>query len=185
MFGDHSHNNQNSTDNSSNVTHPTSAPSVDPNAFSLSDESGNSPVQPTPPSVPSNSFNDSGNSSSSNDDGSSQTNANNDQPSDSPIDDSATAEQPTPAASKVEGPAKDALLMLKSQALQNLTPLIDHLDQSPEERFRTTMMMIQAADDQTLLRSAYEAAQNIGDEKIRAQALLDIVNEINYFTQNH
>lgn len=76
------------------------------------------------------------------------------------------------------------LLDIKQQALQQLTPLVGHLDQSPEEEFRTTMMMIQAADNQTLVKKAYEAAQKITDEKTRAQALLDIVNEINYFTQH-
>jgi hypothetical protein len=45
------------------------------------------------------------------------------------------------------------------------------------------MMMIQASDDQSLLSEAYEAAEKISDEKDRAQALLDVVNEINYFTQ--
>lgn len=79
----------------------------------------------------------------------------------------------------------DNLLTLKQQALQQLTPLVGHLDQTPEERFRTTMMMIQAADNKDLLRTAYEAAQAIPDEKVRAQALLDVVNEINYFTQPH
>lgn len=76
------------------------------------------------------------------------------------------------------------LLDLKKDALQKLSPLLGHLDQTPEEEFRTTMMMIQASDDQTLLKQAYEAAQAIEDEKTRAQALLDVVNEINYFTQN-
>lgn len=75
------------------------------------------------------------------------------------------------------------LVSIKQQALQQLSPLIDHLDQTPEEKFRTTMMMIQAADNQDLIKTAYEAAQQITDEKVRAQALLDIVNEINYFTQ--
>ena len=46
------------------------------------------------------------------------------------------------------------------------------------------MMMIQASDNQSLIESAYEAAHKITDEKARAQALLDVVNEINYFTQN-
>jgi hypothetical protein len=46
------------------------------------------------------------------------------------------------------------------------------------------MMMIQASDDQSLLKTAYEAAQAITDEKARAQALLDVINEINYFTQH-
>lgn len=75
------------------------------------------------------------------------------------------------------------LIGIKQQALQQLTPLLGHLNQSPEERFRTTMMMIQASDNSSLLSTAYEAAQQISDEKMRAQALLDVVNEINYFTQ--
>lgn len=77
----------------------------------------------------------------------------------------------------------DDLLNIKQQALQHLSPLVSHLDQTPEEKFRTTMMMIQASDNQDLIKTAYDAAQNITDEKARAQALLDIVNEINYFTQ--
>lgn len=88
---------------------------------------------------------------------------------------------PSPATA---APNTDALLDIKQQALQQLTPLIGHLEQTPEEKFRTTMMMIQAADNHELLNAAYEAAQQITDEKVRAQALLDIVNEINYFTHN-
>lgn len=75
------------------------------------------------------------------------------------------------------------LLDLKQGALQQLTPLLDHLEQTPEERFRTTMMMIQASDNKDLLQHAYDAAQAIPDDKAKAQALLDVVNEINYFTQ--
>lgn len=77
------------------------------------------------------------------------------------------------------------LLQIKQQALQQLSPLVGHLDQTPEEKFRTTMMMIQASDNQDLIKDAYAAAQSIEDEKTRAQALLDIINEINYFTQQH
>lgn len=79
----------------------------------------------------------------------------------------------------------NGLLDIKTQALQQLSPLVGHLDQSPEEKFRTTMMMIQASDDQSLVKTAYEAAQAISDEKTKAQALLDIVNEINYFTHQN
>lgn len=75
------------------------------------------------------------------------------------------------------------LLVLKQQALSDLEPLISQLDQTPEERFRTTMMMLQSTDNQALIKVAYAAAQEIEDEKARAQALLDVVNEINYFTQ--
>ncbi len=81
------------------------------------------------------------------------------------------------------GSGNDDLSEIRSKALQDLSPLVGHLDQSPEERFHTTMMMMQATDDHTLVKPAYEAAQEITDEKTRAQALLDIVNEINYFTQ--
>ncbi|MDZ7744428.1 MAG: hypothetical protein U5K77_01560 [Candidatus Saccharibacteria bacterium] len=75
------------------------------------------------------------------------------------------------------------LLDIKKEALSQLGPLVGHLDQSPEEKFRTTMMMIQATDDQSMVKDAYDAAQAISDDKARAQALLDVINEINYFTQ--
>lgn len=81
------------------------------------------------------------------------------------------------------GGDNDNLLAVKQQVLQDLHPLVNHLDQTPEEKFKTLMMMIQASDDKNLVHSAYEAAKSIPDEKVRAQALLDVVNEINYFTQ--
>lgn len=88
----------------------------------------------------------------------------------------------TSTASPTAGEDED-LLDLKKEALEELAPLIDQLDQNPEEKFKTTMMMIQATDDSNLVKLAHQAAQQIDNEKIRAQALLDIVNEINYFTQ--
>lgn len=91
-----------------------------------------------------------------------------------------TTKPSTPASSNA---ADDGLLGLKQQALTQLSPLLNHLDQTPEERFRTTMMLIQSTDNQALLKDAYEAANSISDDKVRAQALLDVVNEINYFTQ--
>lgn len=97
---------------------------------------------------------------------------------------SATASTAPPAATSDGPETMEDLFLIKQDALHDLSPLITHLDQSPEERFRTLMMMIQASDDQDLIRPAYEAAHQIADEKIRAQALLDIVNEINYFTQH-
>lgn len=84
-----------------------------------------------------------------------------------------------------QGPVDEELLNIKQDALHQLSPLVGHLEQTPEEKFRTTMMMIQASDDQSLIKTAYEAAQAIPDEKARAQALLDVVNEINYFTQQN
>jgi hypothetical protein len=102
-------------------------------------------------------------------------------------DDHATA-PPTSTFSAPSTPAptgvNDDLIDIKQDALGKLSPLIGHLDQSPDEKFRTLMMMIQASDDQSLVKQAYDTALKIDEEKTRAQALLDIVNEINYFTQN-
>jgi hypothetical protein len=92
--------------------------------------------------------------------------------------------QDTASSSKVAEPSDNNLLAIKQEALHNLSPLLSQLDQSPEEKFRTTMMLIQASDDQSLIQTAYSSAKEITDEKVRAQALLDIVNEINYFTQH-
>jgi hypothetical protein len=72
---------------------------------------------------------------------------------------------------------------IKRQALEQLSPLVHKLEQTPEEKYKTLIMMIQASDNQELLGEAYEAAQAISDEKAKAEALLNIVNEINYFTQ--
>lgn len=79
--------------------------------------------------------------------------------------------------------AAHELIDIKQHALSELAPLIDQLDLPPEEKFHAIMMVIQATDDQNLVKAAYEAAHSIEDEKIRGQALLSIVNEINFFTQ--
>ncbi len=110
---------------------------------------------------------------------------------------SASQGQPAPAVENImingslESPAtqkytynSNDLASIKQDALNKLSPLVSQLDQTPEEKFKTTMMMIQASDNQTLIPDAYAAAQAITDEKAKAQALLDIINEINYFTQH-
>lgn len=81
------------------------------------------------------------------------------------------------------GSPSDDLSEIKRNALEQLSPLVHKLNQSPEEKYKTLMMMIQASDNQDLLKEAYESAQKIEDDKAKAEALLNIVNEINYFTQ--
>ena len=94
-------------------------------------------------------------------------------------------EEPAVVSNQASGQTDIAdLINLKQKALGELSPLVDELNQSPGERFRTILMLIQATDDGSLINRAYEAAHSITDEKEKAQALLDIVNEINYFTQN-
>ena len=109
---------------------------------------------------------------------------------DTPAPQAETEISPAPApaddttVAPVDPAVNDDLLELKQQALQKLTPIVGHLEQTAEEKFRTTMMLIQASDNQSLLKDAYEAANAIEDEKTKAQALLDVINEINYFTQS-
>ncbi|HEX5455817.1 MAG TPA: hypothetical protein VFW77_00430 [Candidatus Saccharimonadales bacterium] len=76
----------------------------------------------------------------------------------------------------------DDLESIKSSALQELAPIVNELEQEPEEKYRTLMMLIQSSDDQKLIKDAFEAAHNIEDSKAKADALLTIINEINYFT---
>ena len=90
---------------------------------------------------------------------------------------------PIPASEGGDG-TDDELLEVKQQALQELTPIVSTIDLPPEERFDTYMMIIRASDDKKLVKPAYDAANQIVDQDKKARALLDVVNEVNYLTQN-
>lgn len=77
----------------------------------------------------------------------------------------------------------DDLERIKQEALKQLTPLVGHLNQSPEEKFHTIMMLLQSTDDKSLIKPAYEVAQQIEDDETKAQALVDVVREIKYLEQ--
>jgi hypothetical protein len=79
---------------------------------------------------------------------------------------------------------EDELTEVKNDALQALRPLIEKLDLEPADKFDKYLMMLRASDDPTLIKPAYEAAAAIEGEKEKAQALLDVINEINYITAN-
>lgn len=86
---------------------------------------------------------------------------------------------PEPAVpSAVVGP----LDSIKKDALTELRPLVDKLNVSPEEKFDTYLLLIRSTDDSNLIAPAYEAAKVITDETRRAEALLDIVKEIDYLS---
>lgn len=72
---------------------------------------------------------------------------------------------------------------LKKTALEELRPLVGKLNLPPEDKFDTLLLIIRSTDDQTLLEPAHEAAKQITDENKRAQALLDVIKEIDYFAQ--
>ncbi len=73
---------------------------------------------------------------------------------------------------------------VKNSALEQLRPLIEKLDLEPADKFDKYLMMLRASDDPALIKPAFDAAQGIVGEKEKAQALLDIINEINYITAN-
>ena len=78
----------------------------------------------------------------------------------------------------------DDLDDVKKGALTALRPLIEKLDLEPADKFEKYLMMLRASDDPTLIKPAYDAAVAIEGEKEKAQALLDVINEINYITAN-
>lgn len=76
----------------------------------------------------------------------------------------------------------DNLANIKKDALSELRPLVDKLDVSPGEKFDTLLLMIRSTDDKSLIGPAHEAAKAISDESKRAEALLEVVKEIDYLS---
>ena len=92
---------------------------------------------------------------------------------------------PAPVVPDVATPAVSGssdLDAIKQDALTELRPLVDKLDVSPEEKFDTYLLLLRSTDDKALIAPAHEAARNIADEARRAQALLDIIKEIDYLS---
>ena len=89
--------------------------------------------------------------------------------------------EPTPIVVP-EAPSTD-LDGIKNNALQELRPLIDRVDLPAEEKFDTYLLLIRSTDDSSLIGPAHAAAQNIADEKRKAEALLDIIKEIDYLSR--
>lgn len=73
---------------------------------------------------------------------------------------------------------------IKAQALEELRPLIDKLNLPPEEKFETYLLLIRNSDDKTLIAPAHQTALLIEDETKKAEALLDIIKEIEYLSSN-
>lgn len=78
--------------------------------------------------------------------------------------------------------ASSDLSDIKASALSELRPLIDHVDLPAEEKFDTYLMLIRSTDDPSLIAPAHAAAQGITDEKQKAEALLDVIKEIDYLS---
>ena len=94
-------------------------------------------------------------------------------------------EEPVAAPAPIMNVAGLNLDEIKVHALQDLRPLIDKLSVSNEEKFDIYLLLLRSSDDNTLIEPAYEAARNIEDETKRANALLDVIKEIDYFKSKH
>lgn len=105
----------------------------------------------------------------------------NDLPAGMSSDAEAHLETPSTTPSSGSG-ANGDLEEVKKSALDQLRPLIEKLDLTPEDKFDKYLMMLRASDDPTLIKPAFKAAEGITGEKEKAQAMLDIINEINYIT---
>lgn len=93
-----------------------------------------------------------------------------------------------PDLSSLGAPADDAkdegdLEDIKLTALKELRPLMDKVELPAGEKFHTYLMLIRSTDDSTLIEPAHKAAQSIEDEKEKAEALLEIIKEIDYLSQ--
>ena len=71
---------------------------------------------------------------------------------------------------------------IKKDALIELRPLVDKLNLEADEKFDIYLLLLRSTDDKTLIAPAHEAARNITDESKRAQALLEIIKEIDFLS---
>lgn len=90
----------------------------------------------------------------------------------------------TPSLPNFEATSSDeGLEDVKKDAISELKPLVDKLTNLPaEEKFDLYLLLIRSTDDPALIAPAHEAAKNITDEERKAQALLDIIKEIDYLS---
>lgn len=96
-----------------------------------------------------------------------------------------TTTPPPPPSMPTTNPSADAgdLNSIKLDAVEMLKPLIGSLDISPEEKFEAMIEIIRASDDQEMIGQAFNTAKAISDNDKRAQALIDVINEINYINK--
>lgn len=106
-----------------------------------------------------------------------------------PVPETPTEEVAVPEIAPVEDPTAapgvkpghEELEGIKKEALEELKPLVDKLELPPEEKFDILLLIIRSTDDEELVNKAHTTATEIVDETRKAQALLDIIKEVDYF----
>lgn len=89
---------------------------------------------------------------------------------------------PTPTNDVPVSADNKTLEGIRKDALNELRPLVDKLDINAEDKFDICLLLLRSTDDKTLIPAAHEAARNITDEAKRAQALLDVIREIDFLS---
>lgn len=98
-----------------------------------------------------------------------------------PIAEAPTATAMEASANIMNESNSNSLDDLRQKALRDLRPIVDKVELNDEESFDVLLLLIRETDDESLLPRAYEAARQIQDEARRAQALLDVIKETDYF----
>jgi hypothetical protein len=98
-----------------------------------------------------------------------------------PIAEAPTAPAMEASANIMNESNSNSLDDLRQKALRDLRPIVDKVELNDEESFDVLLLLIRETDDESLLPRAYEAARQIQDEARRAQALLDVIKETDYF----
>lgn len=88
---------------------------------------------------------------------------------------------PEASAPVAPAPATDPLNATLHNAINDLRPLVDKLTIPVEEKFDTYLLLIRSTNDSSLVEPAYQIAKQISDDTKRANALLTIIKEVNYF----
>ena len=100
-----------------------------------------------------------------------------------PAPETPVVEDTTAGMPSFDADASGDLDDIKLNALKELRPLMDKVELPAEEKFDTYLMLIRSTDDSTLIGPAHTAAQGIADEKRKAEALLEIIKEIDYLSR--
>lgn len=104
------------------------------------------------------------------------TNGSSDQPSDEPQNN-----QPSVGSGK----ENEVLTAAKSRAMDALVPLLDNIqDIDPERKFDICINAMRYTDNKALAEPALEAALSIAEAGPKAEALVELINEIDYLLKS-
>jgi hypothetical protein len=75
---------------------------------------------------------------------------------------------------------KQQLVELKTQIINELTPLMERTSVDPEQKFAILMLASRSNGDDTSLKVAYEAAKDIRDDNTKLEALMELLEEVDF-----